>query len=267
MIAWRAPLPDSSASEPSGLKIRSRATAPRASGGESSSTPSRAGSGVAVAQSAHCRGREREGEVGRLHDQVVVAECLPLLEPHLPRFRWTTGCRITTRSRIMPGAAGRRRSGCGRPRARCPCARRARCGRSSPGGWGATPRTPTRRCARCSRPIRSTCSPRTAWSVSRGWPGSSGRRATRSCASTGPRRSEHGRRPASARSRCATRCVRTVPGDRRSSPRCASGAPSRGAQVRFRPYWAFIGPFSRFIGTELLSAATRRAERTSSAAD
>ncbi len=42
---------------------------------------------------------------------------------------------------------------------------------------------------------------------------------------------------------------------------------SRGAQVRFRPYWAFIGPFSRFIGSELLSAATRKAERTSSAAD
>jgi len=39
----------------------------------------------------------------------------------------------------------------------------------------------------------------------------------------------------------------------------------RGAQLRFRPYWAFIGPFSRFIGVELLSAATRRAERTSSA--
>jgi hypothetical protein len=42
---------------------------------------------------------------------------------------------------------------------------------------------------------------------------------------------------------------------------------SRGAQVRFRPYWAFIGPFSRFIGSELLSAAVRRAERTSAAAD
>jgi hypothetical protein len=41
---------------------------------------------------------------------------------------------------------------------------------------------------------------------------------------------------------------------------------SRGAQVRFRPYWAFIGPFSRFIGSELLSAATRRAERTTPAA-
>ena len=39
-----------------------------------------------------------------------------------------------------------------------------------------------------------------------------------------------------------------------------------GAQLRFRPYWAFIGPFSRFIGLEVLSAATRRAERTSSAA-
>jgi hypothetical protein len=42
---------------------------------------------------------------------------------------------------------------------------------------------------------------------------------------------------------------------------------SRGAQLRFRPYWAFIGPFSRFIGSELLSAATRRAERTSAATD
>jgi hypothetical protein len=42
---------------------------------------------------------------------------------------------------------------------------------------------------------------------------------------------------------------------------------SRGAQVRFRPYWAFIGPFSRFIGSELLAAATRRAERISAAAD
>ena len=39
----------------------------------------------------------------------------------------------------------------------------------------------------------------------------------------------------------------------------------RRAQLRFRPYWAFIGPFSRFIGSELLSAAARRAERTSSA--
>ena len=41
---------------------------------------------------------------------------------------------------------------------------------------------------------------------------------------------------------------------------------NRRAQLRFRPYWAFIGPFSHFIGVELLSAATRRAERTSPAA-
>jgi hypothetical protein len=39
----------------------------------------------------------------------------------------------------------------------------------------------------------------------------------------------------------------------------------RTAQLRFRPYWAFIGPFSRFIGSEVLSAAVRRAERTSAA--
>jgi hypothetical protein len=41
----------------------------------------------------------------------------------------------------------------------------------------------------------------------------------------------------------------------------------RHARLLFRPYWAFIGPFSRLIGPELLSAATRRAERTSSATD
>jgi len=41
----------------------------------------------------------------------------------------------------------------------------------------------------------------------------------------------------------------------------------RRAQLRFLPYWAFIGPFSRFIGSELLSAATRRAERSSTATD
>ena len=43
MIASRAPLPDSSASDPSGLKMRRRATKPGASGGESSSTPSAPG--------------------------------------------------------------------------------------------------------------------------------------------------------------------------------------------------------------------------------
>jgi hypothetical protein len=38
--ASRAPLPESSASEPSGLKMRNRATKPGASAGPSSSTPS-----------------------------------------------------------------------------------------------------------------------------------------------------------------------------------------------------------------------------------
>ena len=40
MIASRAPLPDSSASDPSGLKICRRATNPRCSGCDSSSSPS-----------------------------------------------------------------------------------------------------------------------------------------------------------------------------------------------------------------------------------
>jgi len=38
---------------------------------------------------------------------------------------------------------------------------------------------------------------------------------------------------------------------------------NRRAQLHFRPYWAVVGPFSHFIGSELLSAAARRAERTS----
>ena len=50
---------------------------------------------------------------------------------------------------------------------------------------------------------------------------------------------------------------------RRSRPTVRIWCTDRRAQLRFRPYWAFIGPFSRFIGSELLSAATRRAERTS----
>ena len=38
---------------------------------------------------------------------------------------------------------------------------------------------------------------------------------------------------------------------------------SRGAQLRFRPFWTFIAPFSKYIGSELLVAAARRAERSS----
>jgi hypothetical protein len=36
----------------------------------------------------------------------------------------------------------------------------------------------------------------------------------------------------------------------------------RRAQLFFRPYWAVIGPFSRFIRGELLGAAVKRAEAT-----
>ena len=55
MIASRAPLPDSSASDPSGLKMRSRATKPGASAGASSSTPSAPGPVWRIAESAHAR--------------------------------------------------------------------------------------------------------------------------------------------------------------------------------------------------------------------
>ena len=33
----------------------------------------------------------------------------------------------------------------------------------------------------------------------------------------------------------------------------------RRALIRFRPYWAVVGPFSRFIRIDLLAAAVRRA--------
>ena len=76
----------------------------------------RARAGVAVAEAAHGGGREREGQILCVDDHVVIPKCLPLLEPHLPRFRSTTGCRAITRARIMPGGAAPRPSGCGRRR-------------------------------------------------------------------------------------------------------------------------------------------------------
>ena len=60
-IASRAPLPDSSASEPSGLKIRRRATKPGSSGGEQLEHAVGADAEVAVAQRAHARRRQRNG--------------------------------------------------------------------------------------------------------------------------------------------------------------------------------------------------------------
>ena len=40
---------------------------------------------------------------------------------------------------------------------------------------------------------------------------------------------------------------------------------SRRAHWRFRPFWSVVSPFSRYIGGEVLAAAVRRAEKTSSA--
>ena len=40
---------------------------------------------------------------------------------------------------------------------------------------------------------------------------------------------------------------------------------SRRAHWRFRPFWSLVSPFSRYIGGEVLAAAARRAEKTSSA--
>lgn len=40
---------------------------------------------------------------------------------------------------------------------------------------------------------------------------------------------------------------------------------SRRAHWRFRPFWSIVSPFSGYIGGEVLAAAVRRAENTSSA--
>ena len=65
-IASRAPLPDSSASEPSGLKIRSRATKPRRRRRRRQLEDAvGADAVVAVAQRAHARRRQRERQPSR----------------------------------------------------------------------------------------------------------------------------------------------------------------------------------------------------------
>ena len=82
-IASRAPLPDSSASEPSGLKIRRSRDEARvarrrtAAARRRRTTPKWASHSIADA-----RRRQLERQLVALDDQVVVAERLPLLESH-----------------------------------------------------------------------------------------------------------------------------------------------------------------------------------------
>ena len=134
MSASRAPLPDSSASLPSGLKIRSRATKPGSSVRSSSEHAVGADAGVAVAQ----RRTRRRRSTGSLDDEVVVAQRLPLLEP---------SCRASSMAATSSARSpGRRR------RAR----RRAACASTSAGGGrscacGASSRRRRRRAARRSR--------------------------------------------------------------------------------------------------------------------
>ncbi len=97
MIASRAPLPDSSASLPSGLKMRRLATNPRSVGGEQLEHAVGADAEVRVAEPSDAAGAERHGQRVALHDQVVVAQRLPLLEAHgahhASRAR-TAACRV-----------------------------------------------------------------------------------------------------------------------------------------------------------------------------
>ena len=74
--------PDSSASEPSGLKIRRRATKPGSRARTGAGCRRRGHPGVGRAQAADPGRGELEGQRRALDDQVVVAERLPLLEVH-----------------------------------------------------------------------------------------------------------------------------------------------------------------------------------------
>ena len=80
MIASRAPLPDSSASEPSGLKIRRLATKPRLFGLRQQQHAVRADAAVRRADAPDPLGRQLERQLVALDDHVVVAEGVPLLE-------------------------------------------------------------------------------------------------------------------------------------------------------------------------------------------
>ena len=79
-IASRAPLPDSSASEPSGLKIVSRATKPGSSGARQQQDPVGEDAEVAGADARTRAGVSANGSSRCLDHDVVVAERLPLLE-------------------------------------------------------------------------------------------------------------------------------------------------------------------------------------------
>ena len=100
-IASRAPLPDSSASEPSGLKIAQ--VAPRTAGPRAATAAARrrrtrrSGPSHSVRDA---RRRQLERELVPLDDQVVVAERLPLLESHqAPESRIS----CATVVRVAPG--------------------------------------------------------------------------------------------------------------------------------------------------------------------
>ena len=82
MTASRTPLPDSSASEPSGLKMRRSATKALSRGLVEQQDAVAAHPGVRRAERAHARGRQLDAELALLDDRVVVAQGLPLLEPH-----------------------------------------------------------------------------------------------------------------------------------------------------------------------------------------
>ena len=87
MIASRAPLPDSSASVPSGLKIlRSATCAGILRAGELEHTVGEHAE-VTLAEPPHSCRRELERQLLALEDQIVVSQCLPLLESHLASLR------------------------------------------------------------------------------------------------------------------------------------------------------------------------------------
>ena len=130
ITASREPLPDSSASEPSGLKIRSVATYAGSSLGDEQQDAVGADAEVRVAEPPDPRRRQLPRQLARLDDQVVVAERLPFLE------RASRPARSLQRGRQLVGRAP---AGVERARRRPACASRSAgawrscgCGASSP---------------------------------------------------------------------------------------------------------------------------------------
>ena len=163
MIAWRAPLPESSASEPSGLKIRRSATNPGVGRAGEQEDPVGADPGMRIADpSGSAPAVSGERELCGLDDQIVVSEGLPLLESHVASG-WFASRSSQRGGDVVGRAAGARR----RSRRRRACASTsAGAGRSCGSGASSASTSPASSAANPSAclavPTRRRARPRRA---------------------------------------------------------------------------------------------------------